>query len=115
VREVLVGLTTDAGFEDAARAVSIALGELLEEREGLNVGGGGVYFSNFRLPLPDPEYQFIRNYSEYERERLYDDERDIRFVLRIEIDEADLDVNDLVDRLQSVGGEWRVFHDSENG
>jgi hypothetical protein len=87
-----VGLRSEATLEEVAAAVGQALGEPLHEREGLDIGGG-VYFSNWRLPEPDPEYQLIRNYSEVEREWRYDDRRDLTYVLRVLTSTSGLDAD----------------------
>jgi hypothetical protein len=109
MRELEIGLITEAtSFAEVAHAVERAHGEALEEREGLNIGGE-PYFSNFRLPLPDPEYQLIQNYSQHEREWRYDDHRDIPFVLRVVADDADIDQESLLNRLSAVKGQWRVI------
>lgn len=101
-REIELGLRSEATLEELAAAVGLTLGEPLHEREGLNIGGG-VYFSNWRLPEPDPEYQLIRNYSEHERDWRYDDRRDLTYVLRILTATSALDADALIERLGTYG------------
>jgi hypothetical protein len=97
LREIELGLVTDLKSADEA---AVAIGRMLEEplHEGhtMNIAGGKYV-----------DFQLIRKFERYKRKWRYDG--DLRFVLRVRTDGHSIDTDQLLDRLSSVEGHWRVL------
>jgi hypothetical protein len=97
LREIELGLVTDLkSADESAVAVGRMLEEPLHEGHPMNIAGGKYV-----------DFQLIRKFERYKRKWRYDG--DLRFVLRVRTDGDSIDTDQLLDRLSSVEGHWRVL------
>jgi hypothetical protein len=99
VRTFAVGVIDPRDLDTVAGAVGRALDVELNERYGLNVGGGR-YFSNWSLSFPDPEIHVVTNYSPDEEEWKYEEDKDVSYVVDIWAKDAAVDIGDVLSSLR---------------
>lgn len=99
MREVELGLSAETeDADETAAAIARMLEDPLHERHPLKIGDGKYV-----------DFQLIRKYNRYAAKWRYDN--DLRFILRVKTDGDTLDVDDLLQRVSAVEGEWRVVLD----